>query len=112
MVHRVRAEVVQRNDAGDDGSERGGNSRIAHVAYMPLAFDGEVMNFGLERFSHLRGGSGKINQHTAGVDNIHLETMRFEPGRHCVEVGLRQAEAFAEFLGGYPVVKIWRAFAL
>jgi len=108
MVHRMWAEVVERDNAGYDGSESGGNSRIADVANMPLTFDFQVVNFRLEGLAHVGGGAGEINEHAAGIDHVDVETMGFEPTGYGVEVGLRQAEAFAEFLRGQPVMEVWR----
>src|SRR5260370_13516541 len=97
MVHSMRAEVVQRNDAGDDWSKRGGDSRIAHVAYMALAFDGEVVNFGLECFAPLRGGAGKNNQHTAAINYVYFESLRTEPLGYCSALLICSALALAHF---------------
>ena len=112
MVHRMRAEVVQRDDAGYDGSESGGNSRIADVTDMLLAFDFKAVNFCLEGFVHLGGGAGKIDEHAAGIDDVDAEPLEFEPAGDGVEVRLRQAEAFAEFLRGHPVMEVWRAIGV
>src|SRR5713226_9145708 len=112
MVHGMRTEVVQRDDAGDDRSESGGNSRIAHVANMTFAFDVEVVNFRLESFANLGGGARKINQHPTGIDHVDAETMGLEPAGDGVKIGLRQAEALAKFLGAKPMMEVWRTFDL
>src|SRR6266404_225353 len=106
MVHGMWTEVVQRDDAGDDWSEGRGNSRIADITNMLFTLDFKVVNFRLERFAHLSGGAGKINEHAAGIDHIDAETMRLEPAGDSVEVRLRQAKAFAEFLRGQPLMEV------
>src|SRR4029077_1041138 len=79
---------------------------------MVLTFDFEVMYLRQEGFSYLRGCAGEINQHPAGIDHVHLKSVRFEPADDNIEVGLCQPETFAEFLRAQPVMEVWRTFAL
>src|SRR5260370_9663723 len=112
MMHGMRAEVVQRNDAGNDGSESGGNSRIADIANVLLAFDSEIVNFRLEGIAHLGGGAGEIDENTAGIDHVDAKAMGLEPSGDSIEVRLRQTEAFAKFLRGQPLMEVWRTFGV
>ena len=112
MVHGVGTEVVQRDDASDDWSESGRNSWIADIANVLLAFDYEMVNFRLEGGAHLGDGAGKIDEHAAGIDDVDAKAMGFEPASDDVEVGLRQAELFTEFLRGQPLMEIGRTLGL
>src|SRR4029077_5339357 len=112
MVHRMRAEIVERNDSSDDGSESGRNSRITYVANNLFAFDIKVMNLRLEGPSHLDGGAGEVDEHAAGINHVYVEAVGFQPGCDSVKVGLRQSKAFAEFLRGQPVMEVWRILGM
>ncbi len=112
LVHGRGPKIMQRDNAGNDGSECGGNSRIADIANVFLAFDLEIVNFRLETFADLRGGAGKIDEHPTGIDHVDAKTMRLQPSGNLVEVRLRQTEAFAKFLRGQPVMEVWRTFGV
>src|SRR5258708_19603098 len=98
MVHGMRTEVVQRDDAGNDGSECGRNSRITDIANVLLAFDIEIVNFRLQGSAHLGGGTGEIDEHAAGIDHVYAKTMGFKPSGDRIEAILSQAEPFTKFL--------------
>jgi hypothetical protein len=52
----------------------------------------------------LAGGAGEIDQHVAGIDEIDLEALGFQPAGDVGDIGLRDAEAPAEFLRRQPVM--------
>src|SRR5262249_38871587 len=76
VMHGVRAKVVQRNYACKNGSKGGRDARSAYVRKVRLGFDGEVVDFRLEGSVNLASGAGKINEHAAGINQVHLEAMR------------------------------------
>ena len=112
LVHGVGSKIVQRNHARNDRSECGGNARVAHVGNVALPSYLEMMDFSLEGPANLTGGAGKINEHSAGIDDIDLEAVRLEPGGDGVKVWLGESETVAKFLRGDPMMKIGRAFGV
>src|SRR5207245_1484506 len=62
LVHGMWSKIVQRDDAGHDGSECGGNPGIADIANVLLALDIEIVNFRLEGTAHLGGSAGEIDE--------------------------------------------------
>src|SRR5260370_27236786 len=108
LVDDMGSKIVQRDDGGDDGSECGGNLRIADIANVLLAFNLEVVDFRFEGLANLGGGARKINEHAAGINHVDAETVFFFKQKTAYEIGFRQAETFAEFLRSQPMMKVGR----
>jgi len=112
VIHCVWTKIVQRNDACNNRSKRCGNARIVYVREMLLALNRELMDFCLESLAHLAGGAGKIDEHAAWIDEVHLEAAGLEPEDDGVEILLREAESLAKFLWRKPAMIVGRAGGL
>src|SRR5262249_17877390 len=112
FVHRTRAEIVQRNHAGNNRSKVRGNARLADVRDVQLILGCQVVYFRLESAANLPGRAGKVDQHSARINDIYLEALRAQPTGHRIEIGWGNAVTRAKFLSGQPAVKIGRPFAV
>jgi len=106
LVHGARPEIVERNHAGNDRGERRGDQGIAVVGDVMFTSDYKVSDVRLERFTHLGGGAGKIDEHAAGIDYVDREALRLKPSSDGVQVLLRYSVLLAELLCGDPLVEI------
>ncbi|HKF43431.1 MAG TPA: hypothetical protein VKG01_10045 [Thermoanaerobaculia bacterium] len=97
---------MQRDEADHHRSERGWNPRIAHVGNVLLAPDLEVVDLRPKSLSDLARVTGKVNDHTAGIDEVDMKTLRLEPARQGVEILLRDTESVSEFPRREPLVKV------
>jgi hypothetical protein len=112
LVHGVRREIVQRDDAHYQGRERRRNLRVAHVGDVLCAFDVKLMDFRVKGFSHLPGRAGKIDHHAAAINDVDFEMVAFQPVSDAVQVSIGWAESFAEFVRADPAMEIWRSLFL
>ena len=108
-VARAREEIVERGDARDYGSERGGDLRVAHVGDVTVAVgEREIVNLGVERVADLSGGGADVDDHAVSVGLIDGEAARGEPTLDGVEILLVDAVAGGELFGSEPVMVVGR----
>ena len=69
----------------------------------------QSMNLGVERRLDQSGSSGKIDDHSARMDEIDLETASGEPVLNGLEIRIRYAETSAEFLRGQKLMELRRS---
>jgi hypothetical protein len=82
---------------------------IADVGNVLFAPDNKMVDFRLEGLTHLSSGAGEIDEHAAGINHIHAETVKPKPRSDGIKIGFRYSEPFAELLRGEPVMEIGRA---
>jgi hypothetical protein len=72
----------------------------------------EAVDFCMKRASHLAGSPGKLDYHAAWARIDLRESLRSEPLRDDLNVGIGSAKLLAELLWGQPRVIVGRKFAL
>jgi hypothetical protein len=103
-MHGPGVEVVEGSDTVDDRAEGGGNLRIAGVGDVHLAVDFVIVDFRVEGGFNLARGSGEVNEHVVGVDDIDGEAFGLKPVANGFHVRLGGSETLTELLGADPLV--------
>jgi hypothetical protein len=68
------------------------------------------MNLGVESSLDISDLAGKINHHAAGIDDVDLKMVRFEPVSDLVQITVGRAESLAELVRADPGVIVPRIF--
>jgi hypothetical protein len=112
LMHGVRREIMQRDDAHHQRRERRRDLGVAHIGEVLLASDMNMMNFRVEGFSHLSGGAGKVDDHAAGVDHVDLEVVALKPVGELIQIAIRWAKSLSELARADPAVVVTRPYGL
>ena len=99
---RVFREIVELHGAGDDGSERCGNLRIAGVGEVFLAVDDVPVNIGVEGVAHLTHVAAELDDGAALGDIGDREALAREPVRDRLDVAVGRTVLLAKLIGSEP----------
>ncbi len=112
FMQGVGAEVVQRDDSGDDAGEGGGNLRVLHVGDVRGAVDAEVVDGGVQRGADAAGGAGEVDDQAAGGDLVDGEAAGGEPLGDLGDVVGGGTELLLKLRGREPLMEVGRGFAV
>ncbi len=73
-----------------------------------LAVNVKLVDLSVEGFADLARRTRDVDQDAAGVDLVYAKSMRPKPVGDAIDIVLRDAESFPEFLCGQPLVEIGR----
>jgi hypothetical protein len=91
-------EIVERDNASDNRCERCGDLGIGDVGSVLLPVDHKTVDFRIERVLHLAGGARELD-YIAAWANVDLrESLRSEPLRDELNVGIGDAKLLAKLL--------------
>ena len=105
---RLRMEVVEGAEAGDDRGQGSRNVGIAGVGVMALPVDSIAMDLRVERLRHLACGAAEVYKEPSRGDVVHRKSMLRKPLGNLPEVAGRRPELFAELLRRKPPVEAGR----
>ena len=110
--HWLGAEIVEGQEAADDGGEDGGDAGVGGVGDVGFAVNVIVMNLGVEGSGDLGGGAAEFEHEAVVGDGPEGESLGLEPGLDGLDVRVGDAELASELVGREPVVVLGRRLVL
>src|SRR5581483_3294465 len=103
-MHRLAAEVMQRDDPTDDCGQRGWNFDIPRVGAMDRAVHPIFMNLSSKGGFDLACRAAKDHLTPALSDRFDFKALILEPSDHLVQIMIGNTELTSEIFGSEPLV--------